>query len=30
LQGKETYGRKLRIDYSYGPSTAPRNQRPEE
>lgn len=30
LQGKETYGRKLRIDYSYGPSTAPRNTRPEQ
>jgi nucleolin len=25
LQGKETYGRNLRVDYSYGPSTAPRN-----
>lgn len=29
LQGKETYGRKLRVDYSYGPSTSPRNN-PEE
>ena len=28
LQDKETYGRKLRIDYSYGPSTAPNNQAP--
>lgn len=26
LEGKETYGRKLRLDYSYGSSTAPRNQ----
>ena len=26
LEGKETYGRKLRLDYSYGPSNAPRNQ----
>ena len=25
LSGKENYGRKLRVDYSYGPSTAPRN-----
>lgn len=25
LAGKENYGRRLRIDYSYGPSTAPRN-----
>lgn len=25
LQGKETYGRALRVDYSFGPSTAPRN-----
>lgn len=25
LQGKENYGRTLRVDYSYGPSTAPRN-----
>ena len=25
LENKETYGRKLRLDYSYGPSTAPRN-----
>lgn len=25
LSEKENYGRKLRIDYSYGPSTAPRN-----
>lgn len=25
LETKETYGRKLRIDYSYGPSSAPRN-----
>lgn len=25
LEDKETYGRKLRIDYSYGPSNAPRN-----
>lgn len=25
LQGKEHYGRALRVDYSYGPSTAPRN-----
>jgi RNA recognition motif-containing protein len=30
LQGKETYGRKLRIDYSYGPSNAPKNQAPPE
>ena len=28
LQDKETYGRKLRVDYSYGPSTAPKNQAP--
>jgi RNA recognition motif-containing protein len=26
LEGKETYGRRLRLDYSYGPSNAPRNQ----
>lgn len=26
LEGKETYGRRLRMDYSYGPSNAPRNQ----
>ena len=26
LEGKETYGRKLRMDYSYGPSNAPKNQ----
>ena len=26
LEGKETYGRVLRLDYSYGPSSAPRNQ----
>jgi nucleolin len=25
LETKETYGRKLRLDYSYGPSNAPRN-----
>lgn len=25
LENKETYGRKLRLDYSYGPSNAPRN-----
>ena len=25
LEGKETYGRKLRLDYSYGPSNAPKN-----
>lgn len=25
LDGKETYGRKLRVDYSFGPSTAPKN-----
>lgn len=25
LQGKETYGRALRVDYSFGPSAAPRN-----
>jgi nucleolin len=25
LEAKETYGRKLRLDYSYGPSNAPRN-----
>ena len=28
LQDKETYGRKLRVDFSYGPSTAPKNQPP--
>ena len=26
LQDKETYGRKLRLDFSYGPSTSPRNE----
>lgn len=26
LESKEVYGRMLRVDYSYGPSTAPRNQ----
>ena len=26
LETKETYGRKLRLDYSYGPNNAPRNQ----
>ena len=26
LADKETYGRKLRIDYSYGPSNSPRNE----
>jgi nucleolin len=26
LETKETYGRKLRLDYSYGPSNAPKNQ----
>ena len=26
LEQKETYGRKLRLDYSYGPSNAPKNQ----
>ena len=25
LAGKENYGRHLRVDFSYGPSTAPRN-----
>jgi len=25
LEGKETYGRKLRLDYSYGPGNSPRN-----
>ncbi|KAJ9661817.1 hypothetical protein H2198_001782 [Neophaeococcomyces mojaviensis] len=25
LEGKETYGRKIRVDYSFGPSTAPKN-----
>jgi nucleolin len=30
LLGKETYGRKIRIDYSYGPSTAPKNQMPPQ
>ena len=25
LADKENYGRKLRVDYSYGPSNAPRN-----
>ena len=30
LQGKETYGRRLRVDYSYGPSTAPKNRGAEE
>jgi nucleolin len=30
LQGKETYGRKLKIDYSYGSSVAPRNQARDE
>lgn len=30
LETKETYGRKLKIDFSYGPSTAPRNQMPPE
>jgi nucleolin len=25
LESKETYGRKLRLDYSYGPSNSPRN-----
>ena len=28
LQDKETYGRRLRLDYSYGPSTAPKSQTP--
>lgn len=28
LEEKETYGRKLRIDYSFGSSMAPRNQNP--
>ena len=28
LADKEAYGRKLRVDYSYGPSTAPKNQAP--
>ena len=26
LETKETYGRKLRLDYSYGPNNAPRNR----
>jgi nucleolin len=26
LEAKETYGRKLRLDYSYGPSNSPRNE----
>jgi nucleolin len=26
LETKETYGRKLRLDYSYGASGAPKNQ----
>jgi nucleolin len=30
LEGKEPYGRKLRLDYSYGPSNAPRNQGPSD
>jgi len=30
LSGKETYGRKLRIDYSYGASNAPRNSSRDE
>ena len=30
LAEKETYGRKLKIDYSYGSSAAPRNQPPPE
>lgn len=30
LAEKETYGRKLRVDYSYGPSTAPRNRPPTD
>lgn len=30
LAEKETYGRKLRIDYSFGPSSAPRNQDPPQ
>lgn len=25
LETKEAYGRKLRVDYSFGPSTAPKN-----
>src|SRR5271154_6717480 len=25
LEGKETYGRRLRLDFSYGPSNAPTN-----
>jgi len=25
LEGKETYGRRLRLDFSYGPSNAPKN-----
>ena len=29
LEEKETYGRKLRLDYSYGPSNSPRNE-PQE
>ena len=30
LQEKETYGRKLRVDFSYSSSGAPRNQPPPE
>lgn len=30
LQDKETYGRRLRLDYSHGSSSAPRNQPPPE
>lgn len=30
LQGREVYGRKLRVDYSYGPSSAPKNRAPME
>lgn len=30
LQGREVYGRRLRVDYSYGPSTAPKNKPPME
>lgn len=26
LENKETYGRKLRLDFSYGPSISPRNE----
>jgi nucleolin len=26
LRDRETYGRKLRVDYSFGPNTAPKNQ----